>query len=46
MLFRPKRHDSIRFPKIHIAQCTTGKVVTKYVDEVIRNINTNDIDES
>lgn len=41
-----KRHDSSRFPKVHTAQCTTGKVVAKYVDEVIRNIDSSDIEES
>jgi superfamily I DNA/RNA helicase len=41
-----KGHDSARFPKIHTARCTTGKVVAKYVDKVIQNIDSNDIAES
>lgn len=41
-----KGPDNTRFPKIFTAQCSTGKVVAKYVDKVIRNINTKDIEES
>jgi len=41
-----KGHDSARFPKIHTARCTVGSVVAKYVDEVIRNIADEDIEES
>lgn len=41
-----KGSDSTRFPKIHTARCTTGRVVAKYIDEVIRNINDEDIKES
>ena len=38
--------DSTRFPKIYTARCTTGRVVAKYIDEVIRNIDDEDIKES
>jgi len=41
-----KGPDSARFPKIHVARCTTGRVVAKYIDEVIRNIAEEDIKES
>ncbi|MBA7584219.1 ATP-dependent DNA helicase Rep [subsurface metagenome] len=41
-----KGPDSTRFPKIHIARCTTGSVVAKYVDGVIRNITGEDVEES
>ncbi len=41
-----KGRDSTRFPKIHVARCTTGRVVAKYVDEVIRNLTDEDIEES
>lgn len=41
-----KGPDSTRFPKIHIARCTTGHVVAKYINEVIRNIDDEDIKES
>jgi superfamily I DNA/RNA helicase len=41
-----KGPDSARFPEIHVARCTTGRVVAKYIDEVIRNIANEDIEES
>lgn len=41
-----KKTDNTRFPKIYTARCTVGKVVAKYIDEVIRNIDTEDIEES
>ena len=41
-----KGPDSTRSPKIHTARCTTGRVVAKYVDSVIQNIDSNDIEES
>ncbi len=41
-----KGPDSTRFPRIHTVQCTTGKVVAKYISEVIQNIDVQDIEES
>lgn len=41
-----KGYDSARFPKIIVAQCSTGNTVAKYVDNVIQQIDTKDIDES
>lgn len=41
-----KGNDSTRFPKIISAQCSTGKTVAKYVDNIIQKIETKDIEES
>ncbi|MFC1948339.1 UvrD-helicase domain-containing protein, partial [Chloroflexota bacterium] len=41
-----KESDSLRFPYIHTVQCTTGKIVAKYVDKVIQTISIDDIEES
>lgn len=41
-----KDDDSTRFPTIITAQCTTGKTIPKYIDQVISNIETRDIEES
>lgn len=41
-----KGADSIRFPKLHSAQCTTGKVIAKYINKAINEIGVEDIKES
>jgi|ERR1035437_4161432 superfamily I DNA/RNA helicase len=41
-----KGNDSIRFPKIMTAQCSTGNTVAKYVNNIIQKIDAKDIEES
>lgn len=41
-----KGNDSTRFPKIITAQCSTGNIVVKYVDNIIQKIDAKDIEES
>lgn len=41
-----KGNDSTRFPKIITVQCSIGKTVAKYVDNVIQRIDAKDIEES
>jgi hypothetical protein len=41
-----KEAESKKYPKIVVAQCTTGKVIPKYIQEEISKIPSNDIAES
>jgi superfamily I DNA/RNA helicase len=41
-----KEEDSKKYPKLVIAECTTGRIVPKYVQQEITSIDANDIIES
>jgi len=41
-----KEKDSIKYPKVIVARCSTAKVIPKYIEHEIAKIDANDIAES